>query len=203
MCLGPVTPLLEGQVDNLEWVTCPARNQVPQAVDLTLPLPGGFWTAGRSAEGIGELGDDAGRQSRWLLLTRQGRMNQEEIDVARLVAVTSRGGAEDARVQGPRPPTRKFFTESPPQLGAKVRKHVSHTGRDVLAVELMDQVAAHHCGVDNALLDQPREAAPDSYFGPSHSLIGDLADRKRLACNCEHRENRTVQGRGDTTCRIR
>jgi hypothetical protein len=130
-------------------------------------------------------------------------MNQKEVDVARLVTVTPRGGAEHTRVQGPRPPTREFFTESPPQLEAKVREHVGHTRCNVLAVELMDQVAAHQCGADNALLDQTRKATPDPYFGPSHSLICDLADRKRLACNCKHREDRAVQGRRDGACRIR
>src|ERR1035437_7573255 len=86
--------------------------------------------------------------------------------------------------------------EALPELEAEAGQQVRDGCGDVVPVELMDPVAAHLRGLDDALLDQAREAAPHPDLRSAGHLTGDIADGHRPSTPPPDRPNTAPPGCG-------
>jgi len=88
-------------------------------------------------------------------------MNEKHVDVAVRTAIATSGGAEDIPVCGFGVPGSECPAQALPQLKAQASQLDCDVCGDVVPVELVDEVAAHHLGVHDPLLNKAREATPD------------------------------------------
>jgi hypothetical protein len=158
-------PFVKGEIYDLKGIARPPLDEIAEVIDLTLPLWLRLELRTRqhcTSESVRELCSDTWAQTSRLRLPRKGRVDKQQVDVAGLVPIAARSRAENARVQGPGPPSRQLVAEAPPQFVPQVRKSVGHTRGNVITVEFMDVVAAHQRGTDDSLLNQPPQTASDA-----------------------------------------
>jgi hypothetical protein len=126
-------------------------------------------------------------------------VDEQQIDVAAGVAIAARGGAENVPIYGFGVPGTERLSQALPQLKAQASQLDRDTGSDVVPVELVDGVAPHHLRPDDSLLDQAREAAPDTDFRAAWRLGGYFANGQGLPTLCQHSKYGAVERGGHRT----
>lgn len=109
-------------------------------------------------------------------------MNNEEVDVAGLVAITARSRPKYSSQKRSYLPGRELRAELLPQSRAKLGEQDCGISRDVIAIELVDLVTTHQRRADNSLFDKARQASTDSDFRATGRLLRHLTNSQWLAC---------------------
>ncbi|HVB27869.1 MAG TPA: hypothetical protein VNE21_08165 [Mycobacteriales bacterium] len=103
-------------------------------------------------------------------------MNQEEVDIARLVAVPPSRRPEDTGKEGAHLPALELAAKPIPQFIAKTSEQYRDLSRNVIPVELVYPVSTHQRGSDDPLLNKPGHTPSDAYLGTARRLLRELSD---------------------------
>jgi hypothetical protein len=129
-------------------------------------------------------------------------MDEQEVNAAARVTIAARGGPENVPLYGFGVPGTERPSQALPQLEAQASQLDRDTGSNMVPVEFVDEVAAHHLRMDYSLFDQAREAAPDTHFRAAGHVSGNFPNGQGLATLGQHSKHGAVERGGHRTGRV-
>lgn len=123
------------------------------------------------------------------------RANDEEVDVARGVAVASRSGAENRHMCGRRVPPGDLRSQAALQLAAEIGEERNGRCGEVAAVECVHVGIPRLLGKNEALFRQPPKRRVDGRLRRRADQPGDVPSRQGTGCSRQDPKDLEI-GRG-------